>query len=49
MRIVMLKCHVPVDSIPDITKNKKAIHLNEFDHYLAELTQRVRGHYGHRA
>jgi len=46
MRITMLMCHVSVDPIPDIIKNKKAINLNEIDNYLNELAHRVRGHYG---
>ena len=39
-------CHVSVDPIPDMIKNKKAIHLNEIDTYLSDLTQRVRGYHG---
>lgn len=46
MRIVMLMYHVSVDPIPDMIKNKKAVNLNELDHYLTELAQRVRGHHG---
>ncbi len=46
MRIVILMCHVSVDPIPDMMKNKKAISLNEFDHYLSELASRVRGYHG---
>jgi hypothetical protein len=37
--------HVSVDPIPDIIKNKKAIPLNDFDHYLTELRERVRGYH----
>ena len=48
VRIIMVMCHVSVDPIPDMIKNKKAIGLNEFDHYLSELAQRVRGHHGGR-
>lgn len=40
-RIVPVLCHVTVDAIPDIIKGKKAYHLNEFDHYLEDLKQRV--------
>ncbi len=46
MRIVILMYHVTVDPIPGMLKNKKAIILNEFDHYLVELAQRVRAHHG---
>ena len=44
MRIVLVRCHVSVDSIPDMIKNKKAIPLNDFDEYANELTKRVRDH-----
>jgi hypothetical protein len=43
MRITIVMCHVSVDPIPDMIKNKKAIHLNQIDDYLNELTLRVRG------
>jgi len=46
MRIMILMCHVSVDAIPETLRNKKAIHLNEIDTYLSDLTQRVRGHHG---
>lgn len=45
-RIVMLMCHVSVDPIPDMIKNKKAIFLNDFDSYLSELSKRVQDHHG---
>lgn len=45
-RITVVMNHVSVDPIPDMIKNKKAIRLNDFDHYLHELTQRVRGQRG---
>lgn len=45
-RIILVMCHVSTDPIPDMIKNKKAISLNEFETYVNELTQRVRGHYG---
>jgi hypothetical protein len=48
MRIVILMCHVAIDPIPGMLKNKKAISLNEFDTYLSELTTRVRDHHGDR-
>lgn len=41
MRIVTVLCHVTVDPIPDIIKQKKALHLNEFDHYTTELKKRL--------
>jgi hypothetical protein len=43
VRILMVMYHVSMDPIPDMIKNKKAIPLNDFDHYLAELSERVRG------
>jgi hypothetical protein len=49
MRIVVVMCHVSVDPIPDMIKNRKAIPLNDFDHYLDQLTLRVRGHDGNRS
>jgi hypothetical protein len=33
--------HVTIDPIPDIIKAKKALWLNDFDNYLAELAGRV--------
>ncbi len=45
VRIVLVMYHVSVDPIPDIIKNKKAIPLNDFDHYLTELRERVRGYH----
>ena len=41
MRIVPILCHVEVDPIPQMLKSKKAILLNDFNAYLAELRQRV--------
>jgi hypothetical protein len=46
VKIVILMYHVSVDPIPDMIKNKKAVSLNDFDHYLNELAHRVRGHDG---
>jgi TIR domain len=46
MRIVFIMCHVSVDPMPDMIKNKKAIPLNDFDQYLNELADRVRGSHG---
>lgn len=48
MRIVLIRCHVSVDPIPDMIKNKKAISLNDLDEYISELTGRVRDYYGNR-
>jgi hypothetical protein len=45
-RITVVMNHVSVDPVPDMIKNKKAIPLNDFDHYLHELAQRVRGQRG---
>lgn len=41
IRIVPVLYHVDVDPIPEMIKQKKAIHLNDFDTYLAELHGRV--------
>jgi TIR domain len=46
MRITVIMCHVSVDPIPDMIKNKKAINLNQVEDYLNELAQRVRGRDG---
>jgi hypothetical protein len=46
VRITVLMCHVSVDPIPDMIKNKKAIFLNEIEDYLSDLAQRVRGYHG---
>ena len=46
MRIVFIMYHVSVDPIPDMIKNKKAIPLNDFDQYVNELADRVRGYHG---
>lgn len=43
IRIVAVRYHIEVDSIPAIIKAKKSIHLNELDEYLAEVERRVRG------
>lgn len=48
MRIVLIRCQVSVDSIPDMIKNKKAIALNDFDDYTNELAKRVRDHHDKR-
>jgi hypothetical protein len=45
IRIVFVLCHVSVDPVPDMIKNKKAIALNDFDDYLDELAKRVRSHH----
>lgn len=42
MRITVVLYHVTVDPIPDIIKQKKALHLNEFDQYTSELKKRLR-------
>ena len=42
IRIILVMYHVPVDPIPDMFKNKKAISLNDFDQYVTELENRVR-------
>jgi hypothetical protein len=40
-RIVPVLCHVTVDAIPKIIESKLAFHINDFDRFLDELTQRV--------
>jgi len=42
-RTVAVLCHVAVDTIPAIIASKKAVPLNEFDDYLRDLRERVRG------
>ena len=39
--IVPVLCHVTVDAIPEVIKPKRAFHINDFDRFLDELTQRV--------
>jgi hypothetical protein len=46
IRILLVMYHVSVDPIPDMIKNKKAISLNDFDQYVQELAERVRGYHG---
>ena len=41
IRILPVLYHVEIDPIPSMLQSKKAISLNEFDNYLAELSQRV--------
>ncbi len=48
IRILVVLYHITVDPIPDMIKNKKAIPLNDMDHYLNELANRVRGHHAGR-
>jgi hypothetical protein len=40
-RIVPVLCHVEYDTIPELIRSKKAIHINAFDEYLVELRQRI--------
>ncbi len=42
IRIIVVLYHVEFDSIPEIIKTRKAIPLNDFDNYLAELADRLR-------
>ena len=48
VRILFVMCHVPVDPIPGMIKNKKAISLNDLDQYVNELERRVRGYHASR-
>ncbi len=41
LRIVPVLLHVDVDLIPVMIRSKKAINLNDFDDYLAELRRRM--------
>jgi TIR domain len=41
MRITIVLCHVQIDTIPAMLKNKKTITLNELDQYLKELGDRI--------
>jgi hypothetical protein len=40
-RITAVLCHVTTDSLPTMIKSKKAIPLNDFDHFLRELKART--------
>jgi hypothetical protein len=42
MRIVPILCHVDVDTVPDMIKAKKAIHMNDCEAFFAELKERVK-------
>ena len=42
-RIVVVLCHEEVESIPAILKSKKAISLDDFEAYVAEVGTRVQG------
>lgn len=41
MRITPILCHVDIQPIPDMIKQKKVISINEVDQYLKELKQRA--------
>ena len=41
MRITIVLCHLSFDTIPAMLKNKKTITLNELDHYVNELENRL--------
>ena len=45
-RIIAIMCHVDVDPIPGMIKNKKAININDCNDFLSELSIRVRKHNG---
>ncbi len=42
MRIVPILCHVDVDTVPDMIKAKKAIHINDCEAFFGELKERVK-------
>jgi hypothetical protein len=41
MRITVVRCHAPIDTIPAMLKSKKTITLNELDQYMNELRNRL--------
>jgi len=41
MRIVVVRCHVEVDLIPEMLKAKRSFDLNEMDQYLDEVRVRA--------
>jgi hypothetical protein len=41
MRIIPIRCHVDIEPIPDMIKQKKVISINDFEQYLKELKARV--------
>ena len=43
-RIVPILYHVGVDPIPEMIKDRKAIDLNEFENYAAEVSRKTRRH-----
>lgn len=43
IRIVTVLYHVSFDSIPAMLKSKKAMILNDIDHYFSEVAERVKG------
>lgn len=43
LRIVAILYHVDLDPVPSIMKSKRAFLLNDLDHYLYEVEQRVKG------
>lgn len=49
IRITPVLLHVDVNPIPEMIGRKRAIHLNDFDHYLGELKTRVKKHHEERA
>jgi hypothetical protein len=42
MRIIAVRCHVGIEPIPDMIKQKKVIGINDFDEYIAELSKRLK-------
>jgi hypothetical protein len=45
MKIIVIMCHITVEPIPGMIKNKKAFSVNEMEDYLSDLAHRVRGFY----
>lgn len=42
-RIVVVQYHVEVSVVPEMLRSKKAVLLNDLDHYLAEVASRLEG------
>ena len=41
VRIIAVLCHVGIEPIPDMLKQKKVISINDVDQYLKELSDRI--------
>jgi hypothetical protein len=43
LRIVVVRCHMNVEALPESIKSRKSIHLNDFDDYLRLVAEHARG------